>query len=151
MKPKFRIGDRVKTIEHGKMGYVIELGEDMYPTREVFAVGDTLDAKCGDATPFYFENELELVGCGIPAPALRWETKDEFTEAKVFGVYFRIRSLRNGERFSVCGEFYRIDFHTEEEAKEACQAYWQQLWDKEMLISRDLPETGEFPRTIVGY
>ena len=133
----------MRTIEHGKLGYVIGLGEDMYPTREVFAVGDTLDARCGNATPFYFGEELELVGCGIPAPALRWETGETFTEARVFGIEFRIRSLRNGKRYSVCGEFYEGGYTTLDEAREACQAYWQQLWDKEMLISRNLPETQE--------
>jgi hypothetical protein len=143
MKPKFRIGDRVRTIEHVNLGYVIGLGEDMYPTREVFAVGDTLDTRFGNATPFYFGEELELVGCGIPAPVLRWREVVNDVYSDMFGFRFTIR-IRDDAYIAWFGSWgIGNPYETLGDAQAACQAYWQQLWDKEMLISRDLPETGE--------
>lgn len=132
MKPKFRIGDRVRVIETGNLGYVIDLGEDMYPTREIFAVGDTLYAKCGDATPFYFGEELELVGCGIPAPALRWESCGTgMWMAEIFGGNFYVTLDEEDGPFETS------------EKKRQCEDDWQRLWDKEMLISRDLAKKQE--------
>jgi len=137
MKPKFRIGDRVRTIEHGNLGYVIGLGEDMYPTREVFAVGDTLDTRFGNATPFYFGEELELVGCGIPAPVLRWEEVCGMLYGYIFQHRFRITFSKGTYVPYLASQPVGSFYETLGDAKAACQAYWQQLWDKEMLISRD--------------
>jgi len=124
MKPKFRIGDRVKTSDGEEFTVGGFYGDGFY---NISNEDKSFVGIAGFA--------LELVGCGIPAPALRWEdVAGEF--ASVFGLIFRIRPLRNGTKWSVSGEFYKTDFNTLEEAKEACQAYWQQLWDKEMMLSR---------------
>ena len=141
MKPKFRIGDRVRTIGLGDEWIVA--GIDPLDTRRVYVSFDYNGTIAINEQPWYLEHELELVGCGIPAPALRWGYVVNDIYSDMFGFRFTIRK-RDGAYIAwfqswVIGNPYE----TLGDAKAACQAYWQQLWDKEMLISRDLPETGE--------
>ncbi len=139
MKPKFRIGDRVRTIGLGDEWIVA--GIDPLDARRVYVSFDYNGTIAINEQPWYLEHELELVGCGIPAPVLRWDPSGRW--AKVLGGLFWIAN--NGMKYNCLlnGEVFDSGYLHIDEAQEACQAYWQQLWDKEMLISRDLPETGE--------
>ena len=74
MKPKFRIGDRVKIIGLGDEWIVA--GIDPLDSRRVYVSFDYNGTIAINEQPWYLEHELELVGCGIPAPALdllRWQ------------------------------------------------------------------------------
>ena len=130
MKPKFRIGDRVRTIGLGDEWIVA--GIDPLDTRRVYVSFDYNGTIAINEQPWYLEHELELVGCGIPAPALRWEScGNGMWMAEIFGGNFYITLTEEDGPFETS------------EKKRKCEDGWQQLWDKEMLISRDLPETGE--------
>ena len=139
MKPKFRIGDRVLIIGLGDEW--IFAGIDPLDSRRVYVSFDYNGTIAINEQPWYLEHELELVGCGIPAPVLRWDASGVW--AKVLGAFFRI--AYNGMKYNCLlgEEVFDQGYASIDEAREACQAYWQQLWDKEMLISRDLHETGE--------
>lgn len=138
MKPKFRIGDRVRVIETGEKLVVIDIG-DSWREEDPFTylLAGEMGSYDGGYTRWYPGAMLELVGCGIPAPALRWDPSGVW--AKVLGAFFRIGS--NGMKYNclIGEEVFDQGYVNIEEARAACQAYWQQLWDKEMLISRDLP------------
>ena len=141
MKPKFRIGDQVRTIGLGDEWIVA--GIDPLDTRRVYVSFDYNGTIAINEQPWYLEHELELVGCGIPAPVLRWGYVVNDVYSDMFGFRFTIRK-RDGAYIAwfqswVIGNPYE----TLGDAKAACQAYWQQLWDKEMLISRDFHQTGE--------
>ena len=142
MKPKFRIGDRVRTIETGEKLVVIDIG-DSWREEDPFTylLAGEMGRYDGGYSAWYPGAAIELVGCGIPAPALRWNPSGVW--AKVLGAFFRI--AYNGMKYNclIGEEVFDQGYTSIDEAREACQVYWQQLWDKEMLISRDLPETGE--------
>ncbi len=138
MKPKFRIGDRVKIIDTGEKLLVIDIG-DSWREEDPFTylLSGEMGRFDGGYSAWYPGDVLELVGCGIPAPALRWDPSGRW--AKVLGGLFWIAN--NGMKYNCLlnGEVFDSGYLHIDEAQEACQAYWQQLWDKEMLISRDLP------------
>lgn len=141
MKPKFRIGDRVKTIGLGDEWVVAWI--DPLDTRRVYVSFDYNVTIAINDLPWYLEDDLELVGCGIPAPALRWREVVNDVYSDMFGFRFTIR-IRDDAYIAWFGSWgIGNPYETLGDAQAACQAYWQQLWDKEMLISRDLPETGE--------
>lgn len=79
----------------------------------------------------------------VPAPVLRWEKRGENFTAWVFGIFFEVTPFGDIYHFLVNRGIHNGVCDTPDEAKEACQAYWQQLWDKEMLISRDLAKKQE--------
>ena len=144
MKPKFRIGDRVRIIDTGEKLVVIDIG-DSWREEDPFTylLAGEMGRYDGGYSAWYPGDVLELVGCGIPAPVLRWGYVVNDIYSDMFGFRFTIRK-RDGAYIAwfqswVIGNPYE----TLGDAKAACQDYWQQLWDKEMLISRDLSETGE--------
>ena len=141
MKPKFRIGDRVRTIGLGDEWIVA--GIDPLDTRRVYVSFDYNGTIAINEQPWYLEHELELVGCGIPAPVLRWEEVCGMLYGYIFQHRFRITFSKGTYVPYLASQPVGSFYETLGDAKSACQAYWQQLWDKEMLISRDLPETGE--------
>jgi len=141
MKPKFRIGDRVKSRDDFEWAV---LGTDSaIPPARVYVGSDSPHGFIAPHTPWYLEDDLELVGCGIPAPVLRWRYVVNDIYSDMFGFRFTIRK-RDGAYIAWFQSWENENpYETLGDAKAACQAYWQQLWDKEMLVSRDLPETGE--------
>jgi hypothetical protein len=138
MKPKFRIGDRVRKTETGEQLTVIDIGH--YSFREddpfTYLLADDMGGFDGGHSSWFLSTTLELVGCGIPAPALRWDEVTGIFYGHIFQYRFRIKPS-NGTYVPYLdsqpvGSFYE----TLGEAKDVCQAYWQELWDKEMLLSR---------------
>jgi len=144
MKPKFRIGDRVKT-NRGEDFVVIDIGDSWREDDPfTYLLAGEMGRFDGGYSAWRFGSVLELVGCGIPAPALRWEPIDKSANcfrAEIFGglAHFSIISAGKLSLVKMNGAFIDDEIYKSvEEAKEACQAYWQELWDKEMLLSRDL-------------
>jgi len=133
MKTKFRIGDRVRVIETGEQLVVMDIGhswreDDPY----IYLLAGEMGRYDGGYSSWYSGGMLELVGCGIPAPSLRWENCGMgMWMAEIFGGNFHVTLTEDDGPFETSGK------------KRQCEDGWQQLWDKEMLISRDLPETGE--------
>jgi len=133
MKPKFRIGDRVKTSDGEEFTVGGFYGDGFY---NISNEDKSFVGIAGFA--------LELVGCGIPAPALRW---NEIGEAKIFMYNFLVFPYKSYQfedsdprqiQWVAMLDGYHIGkYGTKEDAREACQAYWQELWDKEMLLSRE--------------
>ena len=144
MKPKFRIGDRVRTIETGEELVVIDIG-DSWREEDPFTylLAGEMGRYDGRYSAWYPGDVLELVGCGIPAPVLRWEEVCGMFYGYIFQHRFRITFSKGTYVPYLASQPVGSFYETLGDARSACQAYWQRLWDKEMLISRDFHQTGE--------
>jgi len=125
MKPKFRIGDRVKTSDGEEFTVGGFYGDGFY---NISNEDKSFVGIAGFA--------LELVGCGIPAPVLRWEEVCGMLYGYIFQHRFRITFSKGTYVPYLASQPVGSFYETLGDAKAACQAYWQELWDKEMLLSR---------------
>ena len=144
MKPKFRTGDRVRIIETGEELVVIDIGDSWREDDPfTYLLAGEMGRYDGGYSAWYPGDVLELVGCGIPAPALdllRWQPVVDGhgkhgLEIVIlghirYGIWGSYRATLNGRPLHESEDGVPVTYKSEQEAFLACQKHWEELWVK---------------------